>query len=402
MPNNVDRTYITVSELNFYLSDLIQKEELLHNLSVMGEVSGISVKNHNLYCTLKDDGAQIPVCCFGIKRTYLPQNGEKVLIVGTPELYAPYGKLSLIAYTIEPVGKGKLHQELEALKAKLAAEGLFAPEHKKELPPYPLKVAVVTSLAGAVINDIRSTVRRYNGLIDLLVVDVQVQGKTAPREIAEGLRRADGAGQDVVILARGGGSFEDLMPFNSEEVARAIYAMKTPVISAVGHETDVSISDFVADVRALTPTAAAELVAFSTADTARLFTDRLEDAARILAFRLKESRFRMTDAFRRLAHRMEVRFERYRTRVISSTERAGSAMQQAIGGGELRLQKVLATLSARNPAALLQSGYFKAQSAEGMLTRASDFAAGKAFRLYAADGYVDAITTHVGQNDTKQ
>ena len=189
----MDRTYITVSELNFYLSDLIQKEELLHNLSVMGEVSGVSVKNHNLYCILKDDGAQIPVCCFGIKRTYLPQNGEKVLIVGTPELYAPYGKLSLIAYTIEPVGKGKLHQELEALKAKLAAEGLFAPEHKKELPPYPLKVAVVTSLAGAVINDIRSTVRRYNGLIDLLVVDVQVQGKTAPREIAEGLRRADGA-----------------------------------------------------------------------------------------------------------------------------------------------------------------------------------------------------------------
>ena len=121
----MDRTYITVSELNFYLSDLIQKEELLHNLSVMGEVSGVSVKNHNLYCTLKDDGAQIPVCCFGIKRTYLPQNGEKVLIVGTPELYAPYGKLSLIAYTIEPVGKGKLHQELEALKgiAPISPEG---------------------------------------------------------------------------------------------------------------------------------------------------------------------------------------------------------------------------------------------------------------------------------------
>ena len=246
----VERNYITVTELNFYLSRIIDAEELLHNMYVLGEVSGCSIHKGKLYCTLKDENAQISIVCFAVDKTYVPENGEQVLMYGTPTYYQKTGKLSFIARRIEPFGKGKLHLELELLKKRLLEEGIFNDAHKTPAPAYTKNLCVVTSLEGAVIQDIYSTIRRYNQLINICIVNVSVQGKSAESEIIKGLELADRGGFDTIILARGGGSFEDLMPFNSEGVVRAIYRMDTYVISAVGHETDVTLCDLVADNRA--------------------------------------------------------------------------------------------------------------------------------------------------------
>jgi exodeoxyribonuclease VII large subunit len=256
----MDKT-LSVLQLNTFILRIIEKEGLLHNINVYGEISAIS--GAHAYFTLKDKDAQISCVCFNARKTYVPSaEGESVIIQGSIDYYVKGGKLSLNVNTIQPVGKGLLHIKLEQLKLKLQAEGLFAAEHKKPIPRFAKRVAVVTSVSGAVIRDIITTVRKKNSIIDIDVFDVRVQGDTASSDIIRGLTAVDNLAYDCIILARGGGSLEDLMPFNDERLARVIYALNTPIVSAVGHETDFSISDFVADARAATPTAAAELVAY--------------------------------------------------------------------------------------------------------------------------------------------
>jgi len=215
---------------------------------VFGEVSGFKFSGPHAYFTLKDKNSQLSCVCFYAAKTYNPKDGESVIIRGELDYYLKGGRLSLKANSIQPVGQGLLFLEFERLKAMLQKEGLFDAEHKKAIPAYPRNVLVVTSKTGAVIRDIVTTVRRKNPVINIVVRDVRVQGEGAGKDIAGVLRRVDLLGYDVIIIARGGGSLEDLAPFYDEELVRAVYAMNTPVISAVGHETDFSLCDFVAVV----------------------------------------------------------------------------------------------------------------------------------------------------------
>lgn len=387
--------YLTVSQLNYYLGNIISAEELLRNMCVMGEVSGLSVSKGNLYCTLKDDDAQISVCCFGVAKTYLPAAGERVLMYGTPEYYQKGGKLSFIASRIEPFGLGKLYRELEELKAKLAEEGLFDERYKLPAPRYPTNVCIVTSISGAVIQDIVSTVRRYNRLINMTVVDVQVQGKGAAEDIARGLALADKIGFDAVILARGGGSFEDLMPFNSERVARAIFAMESYMISAVGHETDFTIADFVADTRALTPTAAAELVAF---DTNVMIADIKKDlnlAAKRLENRLLTAKGTLNRETRALSQALEIKLAALGSRVASAANRSERAAEKILAAGETRLGSCLNKLDVLNPANLMKKGWFRALKDGRELSSVSEFVAGEDFVLLGGDGKVRATAKEI-------
>lgn len=384
------RNYITVSELNFYLNRIIDAEELLHDMYLMGEVSGVSLSKGNMYCTLKDEGAQIAVCCFGYERTYLPEAGEKVLMFGSPDFYTKTGKMSFVARRIEPFGKGKLHAELEELKKRLAEEGLFSDTHKKAAPRFALKVCVVTSINGAVIKDIYTTVRRYNKLIDIAVVDVQVQGKYAVKEIVEGLKLADRGGFDAVILARGGGSFEDLMPFNSEEVVRTLYDMDTYVISAVGHETDYTLADFAADSRALTPTAAAEAIAFDTASLISDVVNELKVASRRLELRITARRERAIGLIRSIMYTIGDDLTKTSSKVELLTARARAAAEKRFASSEKACDLALHKLSALNPANLLRSGYFRAERNGAPVTAVSGLNAGEKIRLIASDGSADA------------
>ncbi len=257
---------LTVSQLNYNIKDLL--EEVFGFIWVEGEISNLRrPQSGHTYFTLKDDKSQIRAVYFKPfgRLKYQPadfelEEGLSVLCRARLSVYPPRGEYQLIVESVEPRGVGALQKAFEQLKARLASEGLFDESHKKRIPFLPQKIGVVTSPTGAVIKDILHVTRRRFPSVDLLIAPCRVQGTEAADEIIQGLRKLNVAGNvDVIIIARGGGSLEDLAPFNNEALAREIYRSRIPVISAVGHETDYTICDFVADLRASTPSAAAEL-----------------------------------------------------------------------------------------------------------------------------------------------
>jgi exodeoxyribonuclease VII large subunit len=259
------RNVLSVSQVNKYIKDVISKDIILSGLWVRGEISNF--KNHysgHFYFTLKDEKGVLKCVMFrgnASSLAFLPEDGMKVLIRGYISVFERDGQYQLYAEEMQPDGVGALHVAFEKLKMKLQAEGLFEESRKRKLPFIPGAIGVITSSTGAVVRDIINVLSRRFYNVNIKVYPVQVQGEQAAGQIAHGIRRLNQLGNvDVIIIARGGGSLEELWPFNEEVVARSIYDSRIPVISAVGHETDFTISDFVADVRASTPSAAAELV----------------------------------------------------------------------------------------------------------------------------------------------
>ncbi len=258
-----ERRIYAVSELVGGIRQGLERE--FRDIWIQGEISNLRQPGSgHLYFTLKDDDAQISAVCFRMRGRYLkfePEDGMDVLARGTATVYPARGQLQVMVEHMEPLGRGALQVAFEQLKARLHQEGLFDERHKKKLPLLPAKVGVVTSSTGAAIQDILRVLKRRNDRVSVLIYTARVQGKQAAAEIAAGIdylnTRSD---LDVLIVGRGGGSLEDLWPFNEEPVARAIYRSRIPVISAVGHEIDFTIADFVADLRAPTPSAAAEIV----------------------------------------------------------------------------------------------------------------------------------------------
>ena len=270
-----ERNYITVEELNFYINNVFLNEELLRNVPVVGEVSGCSVVNGHCYFTLKDSKSQIKITYFNVKGKFVPVNGDKVLVRGSVDFYSKNGQVNLRAYEVSYFGAGLINRQLAELKDRLEKEGLFSELHKKELPEFPKRVAVITSIKGAAVQDFITTVRKYNSVTDITVIDVRVQGESCVTDVLQALNNADEYGFDVIVIARGGGSTEDLFYFNDERLVRAIYNTNTPVISAIGHETDYTLCDFVADYRAITPTAAAEKIGYSVQNLKKDFIEKI-------------------------------------------------------------------------------------------------------------------------------
>ena len=259
----MDDEYLTVSQVNAYINRMLKYDRNLQNIYIRGEISNYKTyPSGHSYFTLKDDKSQIPAVMFkGRKHSlkFQPEDGMKVIIKGKIEVYERDGKYQLYATTITEDGIGELHIAFEQLKKKLDSEGLFDDAHKKEIPKYPQRIGVVTARTGAAIRDIITTIKRRYPYCEVLVFSTLVQGEMAANQIVRQIRHAQQFDIDTLIVGRGGGSIEDLWPFNEEIVAREIYACEIPVISAVGHEIDWTISDFVADIRAATPTAAAEI-----------------------------------------------------------------------------------------------------------------------------------------------
>ena len=349
---------ISVSQLGNYIRKVVSAQEGLRYVCVFGEVSSFKYTGPHAYFTLKDQDAAIPCCCFNGRKTYNPtKEGESVLCTGSVDYYVKTGRLSLIVNTIQPVGAGKLHVLLQELKAKLEKEGLFDPAHKKPIPRFARRVCVVTSKTGAVIRDIVRTVRRVNDVIDIDVYDVRVQGDAAAAEMCRALETVDTLGYDCVILARGGGSFEDLMPFNDEQLARVIYAMDTPIVSAVGHETDFSISDWVADARSATPTAAAQLVAYDVPAIKAQIVRDMEGAFNHLANMQRQNGVRFGHLARALSDKSLLRIAGAEHTLKAQMQRLSVSIDNLQKAKELQADKLLTALSAANPVRLLQNGY---------------------------------------------
>ena len=259
----MDKEYLKISELNNYIKSVLDKDTFLNKVYLKGEISNF--KNHtrgHLYFTLKDDTSRISAVMFqssAVKLTFVPEDGMNVLVSGRISAYPAQGSYQIYVETMEPDGLGALYIEYEKLKKKLAAKGLFANEHKVPIPKFPERVGVITAPTGAAVKDIMSTIKRRYPMCEAILFPCLVQGKDAAPDIVRQIKRADAYGVDTIIVGRGGGSIEDLWAFNEEIVAQAIYDCVTPIISAVGHEIDWTIADFVADLRAPTPTGAAEM-----------------------------------------------------------------------------------------------------------------------------------------------
>lgn len=364
---NLDREVLSVSQLNNRARLLL--EDVFAGIWVEGEISNLArPASGHIYFTLKDSQAQVRCALFRQNAARVRQalrDGLAVKVRGKVSLFEGRGDYQLILDAVEPAGDGALRLAFEALKEKLGGEGLFASERKIALPAHPKRIGIVTSPTGAVIRDIISVFRRRAPQVELNLIPTAVQGREATAQIVRALQRADAQGYDALILARGGGSLEDLWCFNEEVVARAVAACVTPIVSAVGHETDVSIADFVADVRAPTPSAAAELLAPDSSE----LVQRLHNLQRRLVLhmqgRLARERLRLEGASRRLRHPGE-RLRQQAQRLDDLDMRLRRAFNQQLANQRERLARLDARLAAQHPGrslALLR------QRLDGLATR---------------------------------
>ena len=346
----LDREVLTVSQLNGRARVLL--EDVFSNIWVEGEISNLSrPASGHVYFTLKDSGAQVRCALFRQSAARVRQvlkDGLAVKVRGKVSLFEGRGDYQLILDTVEPAGEGALRLAFDALKDKLSAEGLFSTERKVPLPVHPRRIGIVSSPTGAVIRDIISVFRRLAPQVQLTLIPTAVQGRDAIAQIVRALKLADSRGFDALILARGGGSLEDLWCFNEEAVARAIDACVTPIVSAVGHETDVSISDFVADVRAPTPSAAAELLAPDASDLHRRVDNLKRRLVTRIQDRLMRERLRLEGISRRLRHPGE-RLRQQAQRLDDLDMRLRRAFEQHTQKRAARLVHLQARLAAQHP-----------------------------------------------------
>lgn len=416
---------------NVYTPSELNREVRLHleagfpRLWVEGEISNLArPASGHLYFTLKDDRSQLRTALFrGNARTlgFRPENGQLVQVRGRLGLYEPRGEYQMIADTMEAAGEGRLRAAFEALKRELDQEGLFAADHKRALPPAPRRIAVVTSPSGAVIRDILHVLDRRWPLARVRLYPVPVQGAEAAPAIVRALAAMDRHGwAEVAIVGRGGGSLEDLWAFNEEAVARALHAARVPVVSAVGHETDVSISDFVADLRAPTPSAAAEVLTPNRAELRRRFDAALDGLERRQLRHLQELGQRVDDTERRLrrqhpARRLELRrreldalakrgqvaTERLllgsRQRLAPLDERLRSALGALLPARRQSLAALARTLHAVSPLPTLERGYSVTLAAESGVAVVSVTAVGTGDEIVTRllDGRVRSRVTSV-------
>lgn len=346
---------LTVSQLNQRARHLL--EDVFPAVVVEGEISNLArPASGHLYFTLKDAGAQLRCAFFrqnAVRSRQQVENGIKVRLTGRLSIYEGRGDYQLIVSQMEAAGEGALRAAYEALKQQLLQEGLFAAERKQPLPRHPRRIGLVTSPSGAVIRDIISVFARRAPHIDLVLVPTAVQGKEATAQIVHALQLADQAGFDAIILARGGGSLEDLWCFNEEAVARCLARVQTPLISAIGHETDTSISDFVADVRAPTPTAAAELLSPDRQQLLMTLQEQKQRLARRMAELLQNRQLQLDAQHKRIRHPRE-RIEQRMQRLDELQLRLRRALEQQLQQARWQLQQQQQLLDSASPVLRLQ------------------------------------------------
>jgi exodeoxyribonuclease VII large subunit len=370
------RQILTPSTLNRLVRDLL--EDALPMVWIEGELSNLSrpVSGH-LYFTLKDAGAQVRCAMFKPKTVRLrfkPTDGMKVLLRARVGLYEPRGEFQLVAEQMEPAGEGALQREFEQLKARLNAEGLFDAARKRELPTYPRRIGVITSASGAAIRDVLSVLARRWPLTEVELLPVPVQGREAPPAIVSMLRKASASARyDVLLLTRGGGSLEDLWAFNDEAVARAIHAAAVPVVSAVGHEIDFSIADFVADLRAPTPSVAAELLVPDAADAKRHLRQLGQRLAILQQRRLQGLTQRNDHLLARLqAQRPQARLAHDRERLSYLHRHLLAVLREHRQARQQRLQRAQMRLLTQHPKQQLRQLRQRLLEQERRLRRAID------------------------------
>ena len=377
---------------------------MLHQICIKGEISNCKYHSSgHIYFTLKDGSGTISAVMFaGYRRglKFSMKEGDKVIVTGSVEVYERDGKYQIYAKEIELDGAGNLYLQFEALKKELEEMGMFAPEYKKPIPKYVKTVGIVTAPTGAAIQDIRNIASRRNPYVQLILYPALVQGDGAKMSIVHGIQALEQLGVDVIIVGRGGGSIEDLWAFNEEVVARAIFDCSIPIISAVGHETDWTIADFVSDLRAPTPSAAAELAVFDYVSTKQ---------------KLQEQRLRMERAMRRDIYmaRQRLEYEKTKLRLLSPQNRLNENRRRLLDYEEKITDKInriftakkhelmlLAnTLEGLSPVKKISSGYAYVESNGKSIKTIRNVKVSDEILVHVTDGKMKAVVTEVGENE---
>ncbi len=383
----------SVTDLTGYLRELLESDELLQDVWVKGEVSNFSrPASGHLYFTLKDNTASLRCVMWRnavLRQSFTPRDGDAIEVHGGISVYELGGQYQLYADVFRPAGEGALYQEFLRLKAMLEAEGLFAPERKRPIPIRPRRIGIVTSPTGAALQDILNTLRRRYPLVEVVLAPTPVQGDEAPAKIIAALHDVVRiASPDVIILARGGGSIEDLWAFNDERVARAIAASPVPVITGVGHETDFTIADFVSDVRAPTPTAAAELATPNQADLRLDLSGFNERLNRLIQGYTGELRWVFKDVQNQLEQNSPInRIQSASQRVDELDRRLGAVTNHFLQLTRSHLTGLAQHMAALNPGAVLERGYAIVTDRSGeAIARVSQVSEGERLNVQVSDG----------------
>ena len=398
---------VRVSQLNSYIKRILQSDPILGNISVIGEISNLKFHSSgHVYFSLKDEDSKVN--CFlpagNVGRIgFQLKEGIEVTAHGYIYLYERGGSYSINIRDMESAGQGDLAAAFEKLKLKLQQEGLFSQEKKKPLPVFPYKVAVVTSPTGAAVRDILKIIKQKNDVVDIMVYPVLVQGPAAPEEIAHAISdiNENHTDVDVIITGRGGGSAEELWAFNDENVARSIYASKIPVISAVGHETDFTIADFVADLRAETPTAAAERAVPDTRELREyidsIYSENRRNLKMLLEDRKKHLQLLDPKAFGR---DLQSRVAMDHMRIENIMEDMTDSIQSMIRDKKYRLMLLKETLDGADPKAILKKGYSVITDENGVIVRdASALEEDQLINIEAAVGHAKARVVSSGKDE---
>ena len=396
---------LTVSQINAYIKALLDEIPHIKNVYISGEISNFKhYPSGHMYFTLKDSKSQLKCVMFSsdnYKLRFEPENGMKVVCFGQVGVYERDGVYQLYARDMQPQGIGSLALAFEQLKEKLGAEGLFAEEHKKPLPKYPSKIGVATSNMGAAVEDIKNILGRRFPLCEVVIVPTQVQGDTAFKDIVKSIEFLDKLPDvDIIIVGRGGGSIEDLWAFNTEEVARAVYNCKTPIISAVGHETDYTICDFVADLRAPTPSAAAEL-AVPDIENEKLMILNMSAAIESSVNRMIEKQEERLSAIKTNSPLSDINlfFDNLQGRIDEQFKSLYKSFSNIVSYKENALKGIAGALNALSPLAVLSRGYTITKSEGSVVKSASELCENKELNVIFSDGEVKALINEVIINE---
>ena len=388
---------LSVSQINFYIKSIIENDGSLQFVLVTGEISNLTVhqRSGHIYLSLKDSNSVISAVMFAGNARRLKfrlENGMKVICRGRISVYEPSGRYQLYIEDMQPDGVGALTLAFEQLKKSLAQKGLFDNAHKKPLPKFPKTIGIITSPTGAAVQDITNIIRRRFPSADIVLAPVLVQGESAPEQLVRAVNKFSASKiADVVIIGRGGGSAEDLWAFNDEQLAYAVYNCETPIISGVGHETDFTVCDFVADVRASTPSAAAELAVPDRQELMSYYFKQKQYISAMLDRKIKTAQLRLENQQRRIsASSPKLKAEQLEKQLSAKSEKLTRFMNIYISNKENKLIAAKGKLDGLNPLNVLNRGYAIAEKDEKIITSSKQLKDGDDFTVILSDGKINA------------
>ena len=398
----------SVGQVNNYIKNMFAQDFMLHRISIRGEVSNCKYHSSgHIYFTIKDDTGTMNAIMFSGNRrglTFPMKEGDKVVVTGSVEVYERDGRYQVYARTIELDGAGNLYLKFEALKKELEEMGMFAPEYKQPIPKYARTIGVVTAPTGAAIQDIRNIAGRRNPYVQLILYPSLVQGEGAASSIVNGIHAMERLGVDVIIVGRGGGSIEDLWAFNEKIVARAIFDCPIPIISAVGHQTDWTIADYVADLRAPTPSAAAELAVYDFRQTKEQLHALRNQFARELDRKISATRTRLEHDKMRLKYLSPMnRLNENKRRAMDYEVKLSLQMQNLIRERRHTLTLLAGSLDAHSPAKKLSGGYAFVSASSGKgLRSVHEVSEGSDVAIHLLDGEITAKVSRITEYGTEK